>query len=237
MQGCTARRHAPAAGLTWLLACAASFGCSTEAGHAATPPSVGRTAEMSAAPTTIAAAAGIEPENQEVAGEQASGDGATHDGGALESTDADNMGLSDIDLGDGGAAVSPEPFSGAGVDVDGSDGGVSFARDVYERVIRVSCASCHNDGPSFGGLALFPDGPAAAYANLVGIPAGQEENYLCRDSGLLRVKPGDPEHSLLYLKLTNPSCGNIMPPAGLGGAVTSEQLSLVRTWIESGAAP
>jgi mono/diheme cytochrome c family protein len=128
----------------------------------------------------------------------------------------------------------------AGVTAAAGTGGaagstLSFAKDIYERVIRVRCANCHNDAPSFGGLAFVP-GAATAYGNLVGVPAGSEPTYLCRDSGLLRVKPGDPEHSLLYLKLTMPSCGSKMPPAAFG-QVTEEQVSLVRQWIADGAPP
>lgn len=136
----------------------------------------------------------------------------------------------------GGAGVGAGAAAGAGQS-GGAPGQLSFASDVYEMVIRARCASCHNDAPSFGGLALFPGGAATAYANLVNVPAGAEESYKCRESGLLRVKPGDPEHSLLYLKLTMPSCGSKMPPGALGGTLSEEQLSLVRQWIEQGAAP
>ncbi len=130
-----------------------------------------------------------------------------------------------------GAAGAVPGQSGSGA----ADGKLSFAKDIFERVIRLRCANCHNDAPSFGGLALVP-GAATAYANLVGVPAGSEATYQCRDSGLLRVKPGDPEHSLLYLKLTMPSCGSKMPPAAFG-QVTEEQVSLVRQWIADGAPP
>jgi uncharacterized membrane protein len=117
----------------------------------------------------------------------------------------------------------------------GSASAMSFS-EVYDRVIRVRCGACHNDAPSFGGLAFFPGGAATAYANLVGVPAGQEQTYRCKDSGLLRVKPGDPEHSLIYLKLTAPPCGSKMPPAAFG-TVSDEQVELVRAWIAAGAAP
>jgi hypothetical protein len=114
-------------------------------------------------------------------------------------------------------------------------GGLSFANDVYEQVIHARCSACHTDAPSFGGLAFFP-GQSLAYANLVDVPAGPAQGNQCRSSGLMRVQPGDPEHSLLYLKLTNPPCGNKMPPAAFT-QVTAEQVSLVRQWIADGAAP
>jgi hypothetical protein len=113
-------------------------------------------------------------------------------------------------------------------------GKLSFANDIFPRVIRLKCGACHNDAPSFGGLAFFP--ADMAYANLVGVPSGNEETFKCRGSGLMRVQPGEPDKSLLYLKLTNPPCGSKMPP-GMFGMATPEQIELVRQWILDGAAP
>lgn len=119
----------------------------------------------------------------------------------------------------------------------GGGGKLSFANDVYPKLIRTKCGACHNDAPSFGGLAFFPGGPETAYMNLVNQPAGNSRpDFKCKDSGLIRVVPGDPEHSLMYLKLTNPPCGSKMP-SGIAGMATPEQLELVRQWILDGAAP
>ena len=131
-----------------------------------------------------------------------------------------------------GAAGSESGQSGS---VSSTPGKLSFEADIYGPVIRARCSACHSDAPSFGGLAFFP-GAMTAYTNLVGVPAGSAQGNLCRDSGLLRVQPGDPERSLLYLKLTKPSCGSQMPPA-MFGQVTAAQVSLVRQWIADGAAP
>ena len=142
--------------------------------------------------------------------------------------------------GGSGMNLSPPPAgssaAGSGSAAPGAGGKLSFATDVYEGVIRKRCGNCHNDAPSFGGLAFFPGGAAAAYANLVGVPAGAEDGYQCRASKLVRVQPGDPEVSLIYLKLTNPPCGSRMPPAAFGVA-TAQEVELVRTWIAGGAAP
>ena len=129
------------------------------------------------------------------------------------------------------AAVS----GGAGAAGGAASGKLSFANDVFPKVIRSKCGACHNDGPSFGGLAFFP-GPETAYANLVGVRSGDKEEYLCAGSTLKRVEPGDPEKSLMYLKLTNPSCGRKMPPPAFG-TTTPEQIELVRQWIADGALP
>lgn len=142
-----------------------------------------------------------------------------------------------------GAAAGMDARAGAGASAPPAGASaspmrkLSFAADVYDAVILTHCGSCHNDAPSFGGLAFFPGGAAFAYGNLVGVSAGKGEKYLCRDSGLMRVSPGDPEHSLLYLKLTMPPCGMKMPAADFGGEVTPEELALVRQWIMDGANP
>jgi uncharacterized membrane protein len=133
-----------------------------------------------------------------------------------------------------GAVAGAAAGGGAGSSMTG--GKLSFAADVYPKLIRTKCSACHNDAPSFGGLAYFPGDAAFAYGNLVNAPAGSAPDNLCRASGLVRVKPGDPEHSLMYLKLTMPPCGSKMPPAAFSQA-TEEQVDLVRQWIMDGAAP
>lgn len=134
-----------------------------------------------------------------------------------------------------GASGSQPSAAGASGSSTGT-GKLSFANDVYQKVIVNKCGACHNDAPSFGGLAFFPGGPEVAYMNLVNAPAGTEPTFKCKDSGLTRVVPGDPEHSLLYLKLTNPPCGSKMP-SGIIPKATPEQLELVRQWIADGALP
>jgi hypothetical protein len=58
--------------------------------------------------------------------------------------------------------------------------------------------------------------------------------------GKMRVVPGDPENSLLYLKLANRApCGSGMPVAGppreMSGLFNARQLEVVRSWIAAGA--
>lgn len=135
-----------------------------------------------------------------------------------------------------GSSAAGAAGGAAGAAGSAAGGKLSFATDVYQRVILRRCTACHTDAPSFGGLAFFPGGAPFAYQNLVDIPAGADPAFQCKDSGLMRVKPGDPEHSLLYLKLTAPPCGSVMPPPAFGTA-TEEQVQLVRQWIAEGAAP
>jgi mono/diheme cytochrome c family protein len=161
----------------------------------------------------------------------ACGDGATS--GAMNA--GSSSGASAGQAAPSGAAGVAGGAAGSAAGAAGS-GKLSFANDVYRKVVLSKCGNCHNDAPSFGGLAMFPGGPETAYKNLVGVPSGKEEGYLCRGSELNRVEPGNPEKSLMYLKLTAPPCGGKMPPAAFG-TTTQEQVDLVRQWILDGAAP
>lgn len=136
----------------------------------------------------------------------------------------------------GGGSVAAASGGAGAAGGAAATGKLSFANDVFPKLVRIKCGACHNDAPSFGGLAFFPGGPEFAYANLVGVPSGDKEGYLCAGSGLKRVEPGDPDKSLMYLKITAPPCGGKMPPAAFGTA-TPEQVALVRQWILDGALP
>ena len=107
---------------------------------------------------------------------------------------------------------------------------------INQKVFTQLCTGCHQAAfaATAGGLDLTGD----AYGALVGVRA----NNVAATSpppGLLRVKPGDPDQSLLWLKLVtksfaDPRYGSGMPqdrPGALCQAVTDT----VRTWIEAGA--
>ncbi len=99
---------------------------------------------------------------------------------------------------------------------------VSFMAEVAPQ-FTTTCAACHS-----------PPAPAAllnlSYAALVNVPATVD----C--PGMLRVKPGDPDNSVLFLSLAGSSCGARMPQ----GNVTyydqnPAKLALIRSWIQAGA--
>ncbi len=95
---------------------------------------------------------------------------------------------------------------------------VSFSNDI-QPIFNQNCTSCH---PNSGNLDLRA---GQSYNNLVNVQAG---GYPA-----LRVKPGDPEHSVLYKKIDGSGAyGSNMP---LGGSLTSTQKNLIKTWIEQGA--
>ncbi|HEX5658307.1 MAG TPA: hypothetical protein VFX59_13990 [Polyangiales bacterium] len=100
-------------------------------------------------------------------------------------------------------------------------------------------AYCHGSRGAWADLDLAQlDG---AYHELVAQPTGKlvpvDNRPTCAESTLLRVKPGAPEQSLLYLKLSGRApCGTSMPPPSSEyHPIATAQLEQIRRWIELGA--
>ena len=114
--------------------------------------------------------------------------------------------------------------------------------NVYKAILSKSCAEpqCHG---SSGAGNLFMTNFIQAASQLVHIPAngqcaaadgGLSTTCGCKDSGKLRVVPGDPDASLLVEKLSgSPGCGERMPPTG--EPLSDELQELVKNWIRAGA--
>jgi len=116
---------------------------------------------------------------------------------------------------------------------------------LYETVLRPSCSSayCHYSGVGVRFSALDLSSRSYAYWSLVDQPAAGPG---CSRMGT-RVIPGDPEHSLLYLKvLPTVPCGARMPAnvttmltTGTsefsGTALPDDQQQLIADWIANGA--
>ncbi|HTB73285.1 MAG TPA: hypothetical protein VK762_08565 [Polyangiaceae bacterium] len=100
---------------------------------------------------------------------------------------------------------------------------------VYGEILSPICAGpfCHGAGNEF----LLMSSKGVAYSATVGVLS---HGPSCADSGLTIVKPGDADASLLYLKVTDPPCGNRMP-AGYEPYLDSRQTEQVRQWIAMGA--
>jgi hypothetical protein len=102
----------------------------------------------------------------------------------------------------------------------------SFVAEVVP--ILEPCATCHQGPSGLGGvLSLEAD---KAYDQLVNVPARSS----CAPE--LRVAPGDPDASVLFLKIAGTTCGNRMPPATptfFDGH--PDQLEAIRSWIQQGA--
>jgi hypothetical protein len=102
---------------------------------------------------------------------------------------------------------------------------VSFDQDVLP-ILTQYCVMCHVPGAEQAELVLYPD----AWSQLIGVPSSQ--------SSLLRVEPGFPDKSYLYLKLigtqeTEDGSGLQMPFQQ--NPLDPAQIEAIRLWIEQGA--
>jgi hypothetical protein len=119
---------------------------------------------------------------------------------------------------------------------------------VYAAIERAGCKSSFCHGAGAGQLTLSTRD--IAYDELLGAngmgalalgtnPGPAPENKpACAGTGVRRVTPGQPEMSLLYLKLADQSpCGDRMPLTGSAPELqfTPAELSTVNTWIMRGA--
>jgi len=135
------------------------------------------------------------------------------------------------------AAVNGDPKSDADASTSASEAGcgpLGCEPDLADASIGVRAnallggcaggpeASCHGGGGQVG--LHLPDSPP----NLVNVPSTEVPT-------VMRVLPGDPEHSYLYWKVTgDPRIdGGRMPLSAppLGGA----DIEVLRSWIEAGA--
>jgi hypothetical protein len=99
---------------------------------------------------------------------------------------------------------------------------------IYGEILMPICAGpfCHGANEF-----LLMTTREVAYKAMVGVTSSGPK---CGDSGLTIVEPGDPDASLLYLKITTPPCGNRMPAAYFP-SLDSKQTAQVREWIARGA--
>jgi hypothetical protein len=130
----------------------------------------------------------------------------------------------------GAAACSSSDAAPAAAPLD-----PTFTRVVKEVISEKYCGGsrCH-DG-SQAGFTL--DSASTLHGELVDQPASGPK---CRAAspeagpGFIRVVPGKPDESLLYLKINRAApCGDAMP--GTGTQLTADQIALVHDWILAGA--
>jgi len=102
----------------------------------------------------------------------------------------------------------------------GGDDPVSYAMEV-QPIWNANCIGCHGDGGNAGLDLRMPD----SRGNLVGVAS---TNWTGR-----RVMAGEPDLSVLYLKITGAAgVGDRMPQ---GGMLASDEIETVRLWIAEGA--
>jgi hypothetical protein len=119
-------------------------------------------------------------------------------------------------------ACGSQAQDGTGNDAGGAAPTVTFT-EVYGKVLA-SCTNCH---AGFIGQidGLDMSTKATAYKNLVGVGAS-------RCSGTL-VVPKSAATSVLYEKVTRPSCGSLMPQNA--PPLSQAELDLLKNWIDQGA--
>ncbi len=88
-----------------------------------------------------------------------------------------------------------------------------------------TCLNCHAGGNPSGGLGL--DDATISDNEMRDIVAN------CSNNNSKLVDPGNPEASVLYIKLAsqNPNCGNVMPPSG--NLISTTDLNTIYDWIIS----
>ncbi|MCA9488383.1 MAG: hypothetical protein KC621_00625 [Myxococcales bacterium] len=123
--------------------------------------------------------------------------------------------------------------------VQGTDSGTPAATfteihaALFPQETGPKCDSCHGQPASQvsnGLLYMGMNDRDAAYAALT-----TQTSTSTDCGGAEYVVPGDPEGSLFYTKLlSSPPCGERMPLGG--GALSADQIEMVRSWIADGAA-
>jgi mono/diheme cytochrome c family protein len=103
---------------------------------------------------------------------------------------------------------------------------VSYSKDV-QPIFDKACVECHGAKKAKAKLNLDA---AVALKSLVDVPSEQVP-------GTVRVKPGDPEQSYLWLKLDHRSKEGDGMPKGMFGAkkLPQAELDLIKAWIAGGA--
>jgi outer membrane protein assembly factor BamB len=99
----------------------------------------------------------------------------------------------------------------------------TYNQDV-KPILDGKCIGCHKQG----GTAGFS--PLTSYDEVVNGTARGSSCQGTQNSNY--VVPGNPDSSLLYLKITNPPCGGKMP---LGGSLSQSEIDTIKNWISAGA--
>jgi len=223
------------------------------------PGTAGNTSGTAGSTAGSAGATGTAGNTSGTAGSM-SGTGGT--GGAMGTAGAGGTGGATGTAGAGGAGTAGAGGHGGAGGAGGGGGGtagagggggtavvLSFATDIMP-IITASCHNCHQTGAD-GGLSMKADTMMTAYKALVGTGAGApvttSKNCKFPDAVTMRVMPGDPAHSLMYLKITTPDamlltamCGDSMPkdkptmPLGTANAASAMK---IHDWIIQGAKP
>jgi hypothetical protein len=126
--------------------------------------------------------------------------------------------------------------SGVGLDVNGNPLSADSSapepltaefQSIQDNVFTPICTRCHIGAGAPEGLQLDQ---AHSYALLVGVPSAEAPS-------VLRVKPGDPDHSYIIQKLQGSSgIVGVQMPFG-GPYLPQSTIDVIRQWIANGASP
>lgn len=134
------------------------------------------------------------------------------------------------DGGDDGSSNGPPPMD------SGSNNTTPTFTELFTNILTPSCAAAFCHGTPVGGMLVMANRDIAYQGLVDQVAMGVslvEGGIDCATTGLKRVVPGEPEMSLLYLKLMfPPPCGDQMPVAAL---LPAEDIEQIRLWIEAGA--
>jgi hypothetical protein len=132
----------------------------------------------------------------------------------------------------GGAAQASGGTSGSG-GTAGALPTVSYQRDIAP-IFAASCVYCHYTG----GVLVDIANPFAPTTGLVNAPNGWAKDHPEGNTATREVAPGDPEHSFLLTKVSDPG----LDPATSGAfmpwqvpRLTETELGALRAWISAGA--
>ena len=107
-------------------------------------------------------------------------------------------------------------------DANGSD--ITLAQ-ISEQIFAPKCVGCHGGGSPAANMSLESGVVAAEIINVAS----------SQNSDLKRVDPGNPDSSYLLIKLrADEGMVSQQMPLG-GGALSDEQIEMVRKWIAGGA--
>lgn len=103
---------------------------------------------------------------------------------------------------------------------------VSFEKDI-QPIFTKSCVKCHGNRHPKAGIDLSV---GHAYQSIVNQPSSEVPD-------MMRIKPGKPAQSYLWLKLQHTASRGTGMPRWLffSRHLPQKQLSLIKIWIESGA--
>lgn len=160
----------------------------------------------------------------------------TDTGSSTDETSTTDTGGTPSDTGSADDTSTPMTDTGTPADTGspGDTGGgdtmlpaATFSQ-VWGTIIEPKCRSCHSGATPTGMLNM--GSKANAYTNLVGKAAA---GAACATKGT-RVVAGNAATSILYQKVTTPTCG-VRMPAGGAPALSTVETDRIKSWINAGA--